>query len=59
MFSLIMVNIISRLPRGYCIIPGFLVFAVKHDGRFKAQYVAGGHKTPAPIENVHSGVISL
>ena len=49
----------SRDPRGYRVIPGFLIYAIKHDGRFKARYVAGGHKTDAPIESVHSGVISL
>lgn len=49
----------SRVLRGYRVIPGFLIYAVKHDGRFKACYIAGGHKTDAPIKNVHSGVIFL
>ena len=49
----------SRIPRGYRVFPGFLIYAVKHDGRFKARYIAGGHRTGALAENVHSGVISL
>ena len=48
-----------KVPRGYRKITGHLIFAVKHDGRFKARYVAGGHLTDTPIENVYSGVVSL
>ena len=36
-----------------------LVFAVKFDGRHKAGLVADGHRTPEPIENIYSGVVSL
>ena len=36
-----------------------LIYAVKHDGRFKARLVAGGHLTDTPIESVYSGVVSL
>ena len=36
-----------------------LVFAVKFDGRHKAQLVVDGHVTPEPIENIYSGVVSL
>ena len=49
----------SKVPRGYRTIPGHLIFAVKHDGRFKARYVAGGHLTDTPLESVYSGVVSL
>ena len=36
-----------------------LVFAVKFDGRHKARLVADGHRTPEPIENIFSCVVSL
>ena len=36
-----------------------LIFAVKHDGRHKARLVAGGHRTPDPIECIYSGVLSI
>jgi len=32
---------------------------VKHDGRHKARYVAGGHLTNVPVDSVYSGVVSL
>ena len=35
------------------------VFDVKHDGRHKAQLVAGGHLTDVPDNSVHSSVVSL
>ena len=35
------------------------MFAVKLDGRHKARLVADGHLAPEPIENIHSGVVSL
>ena len=46
-------------PKGYKKITVHIVFDVKHDGRHKAHFVAGGHLTPIPIESVYSGVISL
>ncbi|KAL7490393.1 hypothetical protein ACHAWT_000002, partial [Skeletonema menzelii] len=36
-----------------------IVYAVKHDGRYKSRCVAGGHLTDAPVESVYSGVVSL
>ena len=36
-----------------------IVYAVKHDGRFKSRIVAGGHMTDVPLESVYSGVVSL
>ena len=36
-----------------------LVYAVKHDGRHKARYVAGGHLTDTPIDSVYSSVVTL
>ena len=46
-------------PNGYKKITGRLVFDVKHDGRYKARYVAGGHLTDVPVDSVYSGVVSL
>jgi len=31
-----------------------MVYAVKHDGRYKARLVAGGHLTETPIDSVSS-----
>ena len=36
-----------------------IVYAVKHDGRYKSRIVAGGHMTQVPLESVYSGVVSL
>ena len=35
------------------------VYACKHDGRYKARLVAGGHLTDTPIDSVYSSVASL
>ena len=35
------------------------IFAVKHDGRHKAQLVANGHLTDIPIDRFYSRVVSL
>ena len=35
------------------------VYAVKHDGRFKARLVADRHLTKEPVESIYSGVVSL
>ena len=35
------------------------VYAVKHDGRFKARLVVDGHLTKEPVESIYSGVVSL
>jgi len=32
---------------------------VKHNGRHKARYVAGGHLTDIPVDSMYSGVVSL
>ena len=50
---------VMNSPKGYHRIKVHLVFAVKFDGRHKARLVADGHLTPAPIENIYSGVVSL
>ena len=47
-----------NLP-GYQFIRCHMVFAVKHDGRHKARFVAGGHLTNDPVEAVYSGVVSI
>ena len=36
-----------------------MVYAVKHDGRHKARFVAGGHLTKEPDNSVYSSVVSL
>jgi hypothetical protein len=36
-----------------------MVYAVKHDGRYKARLVAGGHLTDTPVDSVYSSVVSL
>ena len=46
-------------PDGFQKIRVHLVYAVKHDGRFKARHVADGHLTKEPVESIYSGVVSL
>ena len=45
-------------PYGYQRIRCRMIYAVKHDGRHKARFVAGGHLTPEPEDSVYSGVVS-
>ena len=47
------------MPDGYKKINLHFVYDVKHDGRFKARVVAGGHLTETPVESIYSGVVSL
>ena len=49
----------AKVPQGYKRIRAHLVYAVKHDGRHKARYVADGHLTDIPVDSVYSGVVSL
>ena len=50
----------TAIPAGYKKITTHLVFDYKpQDGRYKARYVAGGHLTNPPLEDVYSGVVSL
>lgn len=49
----------APIPEGYKKIPCHFVYDIKHDGRFKSRFVAGGHKTGSPTESVYSGVVSL
>lgn len=49
----------TRILDGHKKICVHLVFAVKHDGRHKAELVADGHLTNVPLESVYSGVVSL
>ena len=44
---------VSNAPNGYQKIRVHLIFAVKHDGRHKARFVAEGHLTPDPIESIY------
>ena len=49
----------APVPEGYTKIPCHFVYDVKHDGRYKSRFVAGGHRTSTPIDSVYSGVVSL
>jgi hypothetical protein len=49
----------DKPPDGHKKIRAHLVFDVKHDGRHKAHYVAGGHLTNVPNASLYSGVVSL
>ncbi len=46
-------------PSGYRKIKVHFVYAVKHDFRYKARLVAGGHMTEPPKDSVYSGVVML
>ena len=46
-------------PDGFQKIRCHFVYAVKHDGRFKARLVADGHLTKEPVESIYSGEVSL
>ena len=46
-------------PDGFQKIRVHFVYAVKHDGRFKARLVSDGHLTKEPVESIYSGVVSL
>ena len=46
-------------PDGFQKIRVHFVYAVKHDGRFKARLVADGHLAKEPVESIYSGVVSL
>ena len=47
------------IPDAFQKIRVHFVYAVKHDGRFKARLVADGHLTKEPVESIYSGVVSL
>ena len=52
----------AQFHNGKIVTPdGFLhfVYAVKHDGRYKARLVADGYLTKEPVESIYSGVVSL
>ena len=49
----------APVPPGFQKIPCHMVYDVKHDGRHKSRFVAGGHRTETPTESVYSGVVSL
>ena len=48
----------EKAPKGYQRILGFLMFDVKHDLRIKARYVAGGHVTNPPKEEIYSELVN-
>ena len=47
------------IPDGFQKIRVHFVYAVNHDGRFKARLVADGHLAKEPVESIYSGVVSL
>ncbi len=47
------------IPDGYKKIWVHLLYDAKHDGHYKAHLIGDGHLTNVPVENVHSGVVSL
>ena len=49
----------APVPDGYKKIRCHFVYDVKHDGRYKSRFVAGGHMTDTPIDSVYSGVVSI
>jgi hypothetical protein len=49
----------APVPDGHQKIPCHFVYDVKPDGRAKARFVAGGHRTTTPVDSTHSGVVSL
>ena len=49
----------TKPPDGYKRISVYMVYDMKHDGRYKARLVAGRHLTGPPLESVYSGVVSL
>ncbi len=49
----------ADIPEGYTKIRCHFVYDAKHDGRYKARFVAGGHMTDTPVESVYSGVVSI
>ena len=47
-----------HIPIKYKKIRVHLVYALKHDGRHKAQLVANGHLTEEPLDSGYLGVVS-
>jgi hypothetical protein len=48
-----------NIPKGFKKLQVHLIYAVKHNGRHKAQLVADGHLTDIPVDSVYSGVVTL
>ncbi len=49
----------TPVPEGYSLIRVHMVYAVKHDLRYKARLVADGNLTSLPTDSVYSSVVSL
>ena len=49
----------TSIPIGFKKIRVYLIYAVKHDGRHKARFVADGHLTDIPLNSVYAGVVSI
>ena len=50
---------LSNAPEAYQHIRSRMIYDVKHDGRHRARFVAGGHLTEIPLESCYSGVVSM
>ena len=49
----------GTVPPDYKLIKVHFVYDVKHDGRYKARLVAGGHLTETPVYSLSSSVATL
>ena len=49
----------AEVPEGYTKIRCHFVYDVKHSGKFKSRFVAGGHMTDTPTDSIYSGVVSI
>lgn len=49
----------AKAPDGYTKIPCHFVYDIKPDGRHRARFVAGGHRTDIPNDSTYSGVVSI
>ena len=49
----------AAIPDGFKKIPCHMVCDFKANGRHKARFVGGGHRTDTPIGSIYSGVVSL
>ena len=48
----------GKPPPGHHQIPCHMIFDIKFDGRKRARFVAGGHRTNDPGEDACTGVVA-
>ena len=48
----------SQVPRGYKLIPHYIIFEIKMDFTRKARLLAGGHNTGPPAQLTYSSMVS-